>query len=385
MNKGLRKLKNQNIFDIAKILILFVILGGFAVAQTQLNNHPIPKPSSKKTPKPKPHTVCPECEVEAPVTPETPPTSITRSNGKDSLKDGRRIENEDDIPYEKSIQVESDVSINLQVCEGNVRINGWDRDEVRVFVSGGSKVGFKAAAPKRKNGKTASITVLGFDPKVDKGDDLSTCLYGDEIEIDVPMGARFSKIVGRDAKFTIKSLAKVSLENTEGEISLSDIQEEINVKTYNGDITVENSSGTIHLETFDGDVFVYNSEPLDTGDVLTIKANNSIYLQSVSHSIIEANSTSGSITYSGEIQTDGQYSFKNNKGNIALSIPEESSCMVEVLVQKGRFSFIDLPIKVITENKSPVSVQKIVGQMGEGEATINIVSASGRILIRKLK
>lgn len=393
MRKGLRTLKNQYFFEIGSILILFTVFSVFVSAQTTtltINNS-----KTKSTPKPKPKSkptsqvVCENCNPENPVEPPAPPVNPKGSNNfpesssGSELYRGNRIQNEKDIPFEKSIEVDSEVSINLQVCEGNVRINGWDRDEVRVFVSGGSKVGFRAAAPKRKDNKTASITVLGYDPKVDKGE-LSNCLYGDEIELDVPTGARISKLRGGDAKISVKSVSRVFLENTNGNIFLNDIEEEIWAKTYEGDITVENSSGSITLETFDGEIFAYNTEPLDIGDMLKLKANNSINIQSVSHSFIEANSTSGSINFSGEIQTDGQYTFKNNKGLIQLLIPEESSCRVEVLAQKGKFNFADVPLKILTDNIHPSSIRKLVGQMGDGDAIILLVSSTGRVVIKKL-
>lgn len=393
MRKGLRTLKNQYIFEIGSILILFITFSGFVFSQTTTlttNNS-----KSKTTPKPKPkakpapQVVCEDCDPESPL--EPPAATIYPKGNKNlpetstgsDLNRGMRVQNENDIPYEKSIAVDSEVSINLQVCEGNVRINGWERDEVRVFVSGGSKVGFRAAAPKRKDSKTASITVLGYDPKVDKGE-LSNCLYGDEIELDVPVGARISKLRSGDAKITIKSISRVFLENTSGDIFLNDIDEEIWAKTYEGDITVENSSGSITLETFDGEIFAYDTEPLDIGDTLKLKANNSINIQSVSHSFIEASSTSGSIYFSGELQTDGQYTFKNNKGQILLAIPEESSCTVEVLAQKGKFNYTDVPLKILTDNIQPASIRKLVGKMGEGDANITLVSSTGRIIIKKL-
>lgn len=395
MRKGLRTLKNQYIFEIGKFLILFIIFSGAVFAQntTIKINPPKPKTTPKPQPKVKPttHTVCKDCDTESPVEPpvSTPPKlpkgskDFPETPSNSDLNNGERVVNEQDIPYEKSIEVDSEVSINLQICEGKVRINGWERDEVRVFVSGGSKVGFRASAPKRKDSKPASITVLGYDPKVDKGE-LSNCLYGDEIEIDVPMGARISKLRGGDANIIVKSISRVFVENTSGDIFLNDIEEEIWAKTYEGDVTVENSSGSITLETFDGEIFAYNTEPLDVGDILKLKANNSINIQSVSHSFIEANSTSGSINFSGEIQTDGQYTFKNNKGQILLVIPEESSCTVEVLAQKGKFSYIDVPLKVLTDNIQPASVRKLVGKMGEGDANITLVSSTGRIIIKKL-
>lgn len=380
-------MKNQNIFEIGKILILFVIFSGFAFSQTQVVIAPTPKPKSKISPKPKPVPKCDDCDKEAP---RTPPTNKTRMEPVGEigplapLSEGKRIENEDDIPYEKSIEVEREVAISLDVCEGNVRINGWDRDEVRAFVSGGSKVGFRSSPPKKKNGKTASITVLGYDPKVDKGSNLSNCVYGDEIELDVPIGARIS-LKGRDAKITVKSIAKITITNNDGDITLSEIEEGITATTYDGNISVENSSGVINLNSADGSIFAYNTEPIEVGDALTAKTTSgAVILQSVNHSVVTARSLSGLVRFQGELQTDGQYGFENTSGQILLEIPEESSCSLEAIAAKNKFSATGFKFVTFNISKIDSTIQKINAVMGDGEATISLQNQSGWVRLIKL-
>lgn len=385
-------MKNQNILRAGKFLILFIIFSICFFSQIQVANSQTTTPKPKVAPKPKPTPKCEDCPDSLPIAdPVLPALPVTTKRGKaapmaapsSNSNEGRRVANEKDIPSEKSIEVDSEVAINLKICEGNVKINGWDRNEVRVFVNGGSKIGFKYTPPKKKTDGINWITVLGYDPKEDKGPNLSECLYGDEIELDVPSGARITKLTAGDATITVKSVAKVSIENTSGNISLSEIEEEINTTTFEGDISVENSNGSITLRTLDGDIFAYNTEPLENGDVLKLTANNSIILQSVRHSFIEATSTVGLINYRGEIQADGHYTFNNTKGQILLAIPEDSSCMFEVSAPKGKFIYNDLPINILTENITS-TIRRVSAQMGDGEAVINLSNSGGLIRIRKI-
>lgn len=385
-------MKNQNILRAGKFLILFIVFSVCFFSQIQVGISQTPTPKPKVAPKPKPTPKCEDCPDNLPVAdPVTPALPVITKKGTTApmppasrnSNEGRRVANEQDIPYEKSIEVDSEVIVNLKVCEGNVKINGWDRDELRVFVSGGSKVGFRPAAPKKKDELTNSVTILGYDPKEDKGPNLSECLYGDKIELDVPIGAKISKLTSRDSDITVKSVAKVSIEINSGNISLSEIEQEINARTFEGDISVENSSGAITLETYDGDISAYNTEPVETGDMLKVTANNSIFLQAINHSIVEAKSTSGSISYRGEVQSDGQYTFINTSGQILLAIPEDSSCMFDVNAPKGKFIYNDLPVNILTENITSTIV-RVTAQMGEGEAVINLRSSLGLIRIRKI-
>ena len=47
------------------------------------------------------------------------------------------------LTTEKRIAVDPNVNIKFCVLEGKVKVNGWQRDEVRLFVRDGSRAGFK--------------------------------------------------------------------------------------------------------------------------------------------------------------------------------------------------------------------------------------------------
>ena len=99
----------------------------------------------------------------------------------------------DDIPVEKSISVDKDVNLSFCVSEGRVKVNGWNRNEVRVFVTDGGDIGFRDFG-KNRDGKPTRITVLGYDPVKSKGSVGRECLSGEEIELDVPYGTNLSRL-----------------------------------------------------------------------------------------------------------------------------------------------------------------------------------------------
>ena len=66
---------------------------------------------------------------------------------------------------EKAIVVDPKVNISLCVQGGNIKVNGWDRNEVRVFVNQGSPIGFKVLQKNRQTEKPVWVMVVGFDPK----------------------------------------------------------------------------------------------------------------------------------------------------------------------------------------------------------------------------
>ncbi|MBX7170041.1 MAG: DUF4097 domain-containing protein [Pyrinomonadaceae bacterium] len=380
----MKALKTLKILRLGQVFILLTIFSGWIFAQIS-GTAPTPKPK----PRPAPKTECPGCPVSAPKV-ETPPPRNSRIVGVDEVAppstgvNGRRVQNENDTPFEKSIDVDEKVNFNLCVSEGNIRINGWDRNEIRVFVRGGSKAGF---IPRGKNdeGNPTSLKILGYDPKKDKGRNLSDCLFGEEIELDVPKEANLSKLEGWEDRVTIKveSINKVTININEGDIQLEGIQEGVSASTNDGDITVENSFGPIQLKSTNGNILAYNTDPLEDSDTFKVGTNNGmIILQSVTHLSVEAKSISGVIKYTGEIQMDGDYKFTNTSGEINLAVPRDSSFNFVIIAEKNKIQS-ELPIKIINDNVSP-SVRTLRGTLGEGEASLYIQNDSGRIRIRKL-
>jgi hypothetical protein len=334
------------------ILILFPISNIFSqVTQSEPKiNVPPMRPTTRREPRPGP----------------TPPKR-------------RRAENEGPTPAEKSLRTDPQVNISLCVSAGNVRINGWERNEIRAFVNGGSKVGFRIL--RKQNQDAVWVKVLGFDPQTDKEVGLDECLSGDEIELDVPRGATIG-LKGRESQIMIDSVAKVKVENIGGDISLNNISKAVDAGTYEGDVTVEKSSGPISLFATTGNILAFEVRSNEFGEAFKAKTRSgAVILQSVEHAQAEVVSTSGSIRFTGEFVQGGQYVFNTTSGSILLAIPAETSCRVNATYSLGAFQS-DLPLKEIQKTPSP-QIQKFSGVLGAGDGNLNLTTFSGAIRIRK--
>ncbi|HLM00526.1 MAG TPA: DUF4097 family beta strand repeat-containing protein, partial [Pyrinomonadaceae bacterium] len=290
----------------------------------------------------------------------------------------RRADNESPAPAEKSIQTEAKVSVSLCVSEGNVRINGWERNEIRAFVSSGSKVGFKVLQKKQN---PVWVKVLGFDPVTDTERGLDECLSGSEIELDVPRGAVVALKSGQ-SRITVESIAKVTVENVGGGITLNNIAGGISAKTYEGDVMVEKSAGAMSLFSTTGNIVAFEVEPSEVGDVF--KANTrsgTVTLQAVGHAQVDASSTTGSIRFNGELTSGGQYNFNTNNGSILLAFPAESSCRINANYGFGEFQS-EITLKDV--QKAPgAQAQRLTATLGAGDANLNLTTYSGAIRIKK--
>lgn len=360
------------IFSKGKILVFF-LAALYCVGAPEIAAQGFPPPTPKATPaKPEKNDRTDKKTAPTIVTPNPRPLPTPPSSK-------RVVVNESETPAEKSIVTESKVSINLCVQEGNVRINGWDRDEIRAYVADGSQVGFKIVQMNAKTKKPVWINVLGFDPQTNKEVKPEECLSGTDIELDVPRNATI-KLKSGESDIKIESVARVWVANLGGSIFLNDVSSGIEATTYRGDLTVERSSGQIVLNNGDGNIIAIDVEPGEIGDFFKAKtASGRITLQGVGHRLIETNSISGSTSFVGELLSGGQYGFSTENGSIVMTVPQESSCKINASFGFGAFAS-ELPLLNNVKKEQSLSAQLGSAEAGCG---MNLRTGSGVIRIRK--
>lgn len=286
--------------------------------------------------------------------------------------------NGDGVTSEKSIAVDPNVAIKLCVSEGKLRVNGWQRREVRVFVKHGRKILLKPLETNESG--MANWLWIGNAGNARSGP-APECLAGDSIEIDAPVGTAL-ELSGREVHTTVDSLKKVNVNVVAGAITLRNIAGGIYAHSGRGDLLVENSAGAISLFGTTGNIVVAEVKAGQIGDLLRTKTNSgAISLQRVEHRQIEATSISGSLIFDGKFLKGGIYNFRTSNGSIELAIPVGSSCTFTATYGFGSFKY-DLPLTIITENRTP-RAKTIVAKLGSGDATVTLTTSTGTIGVRK--
>jgi hypothetical protein len=282
---------------------------------------------------------------------------------------------------EKSLAVDPNANIKICVLEGNLKINGWERSEMRVFVKNGTRIGLRVLEKDPESNKPVWVLVSNSTAARPGPSQSSECLSGERIEIDVPVKASIS-VTGRATETMIDSVKKAYVKNAEGNISLRNIPGGITAVTYQGDVTVENSGGAISLESATGNIVGYDVSPGQIGDLFKAKTNSgAISLQKLDHRQIEANSITGSVVFNGKFLPGGLYNFKTSNGSIRLLIPDGSSCTIKASYGFGVFNS-EIPMKFLYRNETPES-KNLAATIGTGNATVNLTTSSGSIGIRK--
>lgn len=352
--------------NLKKIRLLVFLAALVAALSAQSFSQATPKPH-----KPKPAPPVPTADPVPVVPPFTPTPAPFPSDGAD---------------YERSLSVDSKVTVAMCVLTGAVKINGSDRDEVRVFVRDGSNIKFNIREKNEKTGKPVWIAITGApeDPKgkeKNKHPAVSECLWGSEIEIDVPTGSSIS-VKGQETNTSIDSVRKVFVKNLGGNISLSNIAEGIDALTYEGGVSVRESRGAMNLESSTGNIIAFGTNPGESGDVLRAKTSSgNIFLQLIGHRQIEANSVSGAIVFGGKLLSGGLYSFSTSNGILTLTVPLDASAKINASYGFGQFHS-DVPLKDLNQT-STGRVKSLTATLGGGDALLKLTTTSGAIKIKK--
>lgn len=284
---------------------------------------------------------------------------------------------------EKYVTVDPNLNLNLCVNEGSLKVNGWNRNELRVFIKDGSQVGFVVVQRDPKSQAPTWIRLNGLTTLKNKVVRQTECVSGEEIELDVPVNAMLD-IKGQEFETNIDNVNRALVTALGGDVVVRNVKNGVAAKTFRGDVTVENSKGSISIETTTGNIVVFEAGPSEIGDGFKAKTNSgTISLQMVDHRQMEVNSISGAIVYTGAIRNGGTYGFGTSNGAIRLSLPAATSCKVFATYGYGNFNS-EVPMKTITDNIAYGPVRSIVGQLGNGgDASLKVATNSGNVSIKK--
>ena len=281
--------------------------------------------------------------------------------------------------YERSIAVAPNVNLTLCVTEGELRINSWNRNEVRVYVYGGPNFGFKVV-DNGPDGKPVWNSAMNQQatPGVN-----AECIWGETVEVDAPAGASL-KLTGKAINVQVDGMRRVNAQTVGGDLSIRNTKEGVVAKTYEGDITIEESWGQVNLESTNGNIVVVDSGPTEIGDTFRAKTNSgAISLNRVGHRAMDVTSISGSVMFNGELRNGGTYSLSTTEGSLRIALPAMTNCRLSATFTAGSFQ-IELPYKIITETIAPEDLKSIVADVGNvGQATLRLSSGRGRIGIVK--
>jgi DUF4097 and DUF4098 domain-containing protein YvlB len=227
--------------------------------------------------------------------------------------------------YQRTLALKSGGTLSLENVNGNIKIQGWDEEKVEI-----------TAVEKRGYLRSPKFYIYGahsLEPKIDlqTSDDMisiKTSSAGKEEEF---------RLVNYDMRVP-RSIKLKNIRNGQGNIQITDIFGSVQINQEEGDITMKNFSGSLDIALGSGSI---EAELLD-------------------------------------VRSEDEVRIKTEQGDIVLYLEPRVEAQLEANAPDGDISSeIDL--------KQPLPAKRASAKLGEGKATILLISLRGDIKIKKVE
>lgn len=310
-------------------------------------------------------------------------TSAHAQKSKDKDKGTGR--NEDTAQLIRQIITTTEtVNVMLTTGAGKISVRGWDRNEVQAATKqAGTKIVLRKTGAVDASVPATRIEVL-VSEKSEAGetqDDSSD--VSSNVMLDVPRGATVY-LKTQDGDVDVQDVVEAHVETSGGKVDLRRISKATEAASVGGDVSLEDISGRARLASIGGVVEVKNMRAIDANDFLKIKTvSGDMLLDRVGPARVEANTISGEVKFMGTLARGGIYNFTTTSGDVTLELPPDSSFKLNARVSQQGEIITEFPLAYKGTSSSAILQGHLTGNYGSGDATINLVSFSGTVRLRK--
>ncbi len=214
-------------------------------------------------------------------------------------------------------------TVEIENLAGSVRINGWDREEIRV------------------------TGVLGDDTD---GLDFSGSNDNFDIEVEIPDSyGRRHRDLDSDLEIWLPAGSSVSVETVSAGIRVSKVDGRLELESVSGEVSVDGAPTSADVETVSGSIELSGSETLAIAESVSGKIELSgvagrVEAATVSGSIrVEAGNieqgefeaVSGSVRFTGALSPGARLSAESHSGSVVLNLPADTSARFQVETFSG--------------------------------------------------
>ena len=308
---------------------------------------------------------------------------------------------------ERVVAADPSVALSLCIASGDLKVHGWDRNEVRARSNDAAEIEFRRPAGARDSNPAREITVMIADTTPRRA---GSCSFEGDIELDVPRGASV-RLQTRDGDIQVADVSTVSANTQAGDLDLAGVKRSVEARTIGGNISLRNSTGSAQLHSVGGTIEAGGVGPAVAGDAFeAATVGGDIRLDKTSFVELEARTVDGDLSLSGPLAVGGRYEFKTISGDVSLTLPADSSFRLDATLSRGGELVTEFPLKTtepkgLSSQSPPRSgppakgdlsidpdtlikgtgygLQRISGVYGTGDALITASSFSGAIHLKK--
>ena len=254
---------------------------------------------------------------------------------------------------EQKIAADSSVTVSLCLLAGDVKVEGWERNEVLARSYEGATIELRRGYSGIESKPAAKIQILVTD-KDDGARSSGGCQSSSSVELMVPRGATV-QVQTRDGNIHITGVATAYAGTQNGDINVERVTRVIEVGTIGGNVSVNDSSGRMDLNSIGGNVVVHNARPVNPDDEFeATSVSGDLELEGVTFAQMNLRTVNGNMRMVGPLVSGGHYGINTMSGDVTLSLPSDASFQLHAKVSSGADIITDFPLTLLTE-ASPVS------------------------------
>lgn len=272
------------------------------------------------------------------------------------------------------VPVERGMRLDVRNQSGEIRIDTWNRNEVRVQTvddegaftveQSGSVVRVRPAQGRWRRERTGRGERFEWD---ENDDGYARFVITVPAYLDLSLRGVETSIVAHGVG------GNFSAETVEGAIDVTGGNGTITLHTQEQDVRLENARGRIRIRAGDGDVTVHNV----VGELSIEGIESQVHLQGVESALVEVRTVEGDITFEGPILDDGRYRIASHDGNVTLVVPSGTNATVVVTTYDGSFE-TSFPVTLRESRRR--SFQFV---LGSGRSEVTLETFDGDIFLRR--
>lgn len=256
------------------------------------------------------------------------------------------------------IAVDRGTRLDVSNFRGEVVIEAWNRDEVRI----------RSDLDDQRLDATRAGATLRVRPRSRNGP------RDAEFQIAVPRWMAVS-VEGNQIDVQVRGTeAEVTIETVGGEIEVDGGRGLISARSIQGMISVRGARGEVEAVSVNQEVVLQDVE----GEIYVETTNGDVTLRDIRSGRVRATTVNGDMEYSGEIRNDGRYGFSTHNGDLEVTVAPNANVTVSVSTYQGDFES-EFPVRLTGTSRD----RQFTFTLGSGSAQLELESFNGEISLRR--
>ncbi len=255
-------------------------------------------------------------------------------------------------------------AVSVSCPGGAVIVTGSDKNEIRVRARTDN-----GAIRFTSNGARATL-----EPASGRG-----CSDG-HFELTVPVG---TKVVATSwsGSVSVKGIhGDIEAHSQSGDIQIRDAGARVDVEALSGDVVVAGVKGEARINTVSGSVQLSGAR----GDMEIESVSGDIELRDVIARQVRTHTTSGEVSFTGQIIDGGRYEFNTHSGEITLAVPNDIGAELSISTFSGGIdSDFPITLKAGEHGIGASQAKRLNFTVGRGTARITVETFSGDITLKR--